>query len=420
VRLKSNYRRFVLVLAALALCLGVVLGLGASQKPPQAEAIQASVEWPQITLTQYLSGLSQPVDIVHAGDASGRLFIVERVGRIRIVKNRSLLPAPFLDIGGKISTAGEQGLLGVAFPPGYTAKGYFYVSYTDKAGATVVARYFTTADPDVADPGSEQILLTAPHPTANHYAGHIAFSPSDGHLYVAVGDGGYANDPYGYGQNTNTLLGKILRIDAESGVQPYAIPATNPYAQTAGYRPEIWALGLRNPWRFAFDRATADLYIADVGQALWEEVDCQPAASPGGENYGWNIMEGMHCFKSETCDPTGLTLPVVEYPHPAGCASITGGVVYRGVRFPAMRGVYFYADYCSGNIWGLKRDGADWQTSLLLDTDYRITAFGEDEDGNVYFANYFSGEIYRIADMSRMYLYFPAFGVAHDGGATAR
>jgi glucose/arabinose dehydrogenase len=405
-------------LAVLVLGITLTLGSGASESLPASAASQAA-GWPQITVALHAAGLTQPVDIVHAGDASGRLFIVERVGRVRIIKNGALLPAPFLDISGKISTAGEQGLLGLAFPPGYAAKGRFYVSYTDKSGATVIARYFVSADPDVADPASEQIVLTAPHPRTYHYAGHIAFSPSDGYLYISIGDGGYANDPYGYGQNTNTMLGKILRIDVESGVQPYAIPATNPYAQTAGYRPEIWALGFRNPWRFAFDRATADLYIADVGQDLWEEVDFQPAAGPGGENYGWNVMEGTHCFMADTCDATGKTLPVWEYPHPAGCASITGGVVYRGARFPAMRGIYFYADYCSGEIWGLQRGDVDWQASLLLDTAYRITAFGEDEDGNVYLTNYYSGEIYRLADTSRFYVRLPVFAVEYTPQSSA-
>jgi glucose/arabinose dehydrogenase len=402
-------------LVALVLGLGLALSGCADQGLPVAADSPVPAGQPEIALALHATGRNQPLNIAHAGDGSGRLFVVERGGRIRIIKDGAVLPVPFLDVSAKVRTAGgEQGLLGLAFSPDYASNGHFYVNYTDLQGTSVIARYSVASNPDVANASSETVLLTLEQPYANHNGGHIAFGPNDGYLYIGFGDGGSANDPLGSGQNTDTLLGKILRIDVESGVQPYAIPATNPYAQTAGYRPEIWALGLRNPWRFAFDRATGDLYIADVGQTLWEEVNFQPASSPGGENYGWNIMEGAHCFQSVTCDTTGLTLPVAEYDHSLGC-SITGGVVYRGAAYPALRGTYLYADYCSGRIWSLKRDGVAWEASLLLDTPYRITAFGEDEDGNVYLTHYTSGEIYRITDTSRVYVYLPVFGIARQG-----
>lgn len=402
-------------LVAFVVGLGLALSGCADQGLPVAADSPVPAGQPEIALALHMAGFNQPLNIAHAGDGSGRLFVVERGGRIRIIKDGAVLPAPFLDVSAKVRTAGgEQGLLGLAFSPDYASNGHFYVNYTDLQGTSVIARYSVSSNPDAADASSETVLLTLEQPYANHNGGHIAFGPNDGYLYIGFGDGGSANDPLGSGQNTDTLLGKILRIDVESGVQPYAIPATNPYAQTAGYRAEIWALGLRNPWRFAFDGATGDLYIADVGQALWEEVNFQPASSPGGENYGWSIMEGAHCFQSVTCDTAGLTLPVAEYDHSLGC-SITGGVVYRGAAYPALRGTYLYADYCSGRIWSLKRDGVAWEASLLLDTPYRITAFGEDEDGNVYLTHYTSGEIYRITDTSRVYVYFPVFGVADQG-----
>jgi len=360
--------------------------------------------WPQIALVPLVSGVSQPVHVTHAGDGSGRIFVVEQVGRIRIIRNGVLEATPFLDIAGRVGCCGERGLLSVAFPPGYAAKGHFYVNYTNKAGNTVVARYRLTTNPDVADPGSEQVVLTVSQPYVNHNGGQLAFGPSDGYLYIGMGDGGSGGDPENRAQNPAELLGKLLRINVEAGnPNTYTIPASNPFTQTAGYRPEIWALGLRNPWRFAFDRLTHDLYIADVGQDAYEEVDFQPAASTGGENYGWRIMEGLHCYNATTCNTGGLTLPVAEYEHGTndslGC-SITGGMVYRGSRFPQMQGLYFYGDYCRGKIWGLRRAGAVWETALLQTVGFNITTFGEDEAGDVYVADYGGGVIYRIVDQS--------------------
>ncbi len=361
-------------------------------------AAQRGGNWPQISLTKLVGGLSQPVHITHASDGSGRLFIVEQSGRIRIVKNSVLLDTPFLNITGRVLCCGERGLLSVAFPPGYANKGYFYVNYTRKPdGDTVVARYRITTDPDVADPDSEETVLIVDQPYANHNGGQLAFGP-DGYLYIGMGDGGSAGDPGNRAQNPGELLGKLLRIDVESGANPYAIPASNPYTRTTGYQGEIWALGLRNPWRFAFDRERGDLYIADVGQNRYEEVDYQPASSRGGENYGWRILEGSHCYNPPSgCVPPGRYVqPVAEYDHTQGC-SVTGGMVYRGQIYPRMQGIYFYGDYCSGRIWGLKR-GVTWQTVLLLDSPYALSTFGEDEAGNLYVADHAGGGIYRLAD----------------------
>ena len=360
---------------------------------------RSATAWPQIALLPLVSGVSQPVHVTNAGDGSGRIFVVEQGGRIRIIRNGVLEATPFLDIAGRVGCCGERGLLSVAFPPGYATKGRFYVNYTNKAGNTVVARYRLTTNPDVADPGSEQVVLTVPQPYTNHNGGQLAFGPNDGYLYIGMGDGGSGGDPENRAQNPAELLGKLLRIDVESGGNPYLVPATNPFVQTTGYRGEIWALGLRNPWRFAFDRLNGDLYIADVGQAEYEEVNYQPGASAGGQNYGWRIMEGSHCYNPANCNPSGLTLPVVEYSHAEGC-SITGGVAYRGTQFDRMHGLYFYADYCNGKIWGLRSAAASWSARLLLDTPFSITTFGEDEAGEIYVADFSGGEIYRIVDQS--------------------
>jgi glucose/arabinose dehydrogenase len=336
------------------------------------------------------------VGVTHAGDNTGKLYVVERAGRIRLIDNGTLLPTPFLDISTSVLSGGEQGLLGLAFPPGYATTGRFYVNYTRVPdGNTVIARYQRTANPNVADPASDNILLTIPQPFANHNGGQLAFGP-DGFLYIGLGDGGSGGDPQNNAQNDNSLLGKILRIDVESGVSPYAIPPTNPFVSTAGARGEIWAIGLRNPWRFSFDRLTGDLYIADVGQSSFEEVNFQPATSPGGENYGWRIMEGSHCFGDPACSSAGLILPVAEYDHGQGC-SITGGFVYRGQAYPRIQGVYIYADFCSGRFWGLKNDNTVWRNELLLAEPHSISSFGEDEAGNLYATDLGAGIVYEIA-----------------------
>ena len=379
-------------------------------------AAPSAAEWPQISLVKRFSGLTQPVHITHAGDGSGRLFFVEQPGRIRVSRGGTLLPVPFLDIASRVSCCGERGLLSVAFPPGYGSKRYFYVDYTDTAGNTVISRHRLGADADVADPGSEQIVLTIAQPYSNHNGGQLAFGP-DGYLYVGMGDGGSGGDPQNNAQSPTSLLGKILRIDVESGAAPYAVPVSNPFAGRAGYRGEIWALGLRNPWRFSFDRRTGDLFIGDVGQNRYEEVDFQPAGDPGGENYGWRIMEAGHCYDPNPCNQTGLLQPVFEYDHSQGC-SVTGGFVYRGSLYPRMQGVYFFADYCSGRLWGLRRDGNSFQSTQLLDSPYTVSTFGEDEAGNVYLADYGRGDVYQVTDPGAMagYVYrVPA--IAHNVGA---
>ena len=352
------------------------------------------VEWPQIKI-KLRRDLEAPVQITNAGDGSGRLFVVEQKGRIRIISDGGLLATPFLDISEHVSCCYEQGLLSVAFPPDYAKKQYFYINYTNIEDNTVVARYGLTSDPNVADPDSAETILRIDQPTTFHNGGHMAFGP-DGYLYIGVGDGHGDKTAVGeVPQLPSSLLGKMLRINVESGVFPYAIPDDNPFAQTAGYRGEIWALGLRNPWGFSFDSQTGDLYIGDVGRDRFEEINYQPASSRGGENYGWPIMEGLHCFASDSCSSTGLTLPVAQYPHSQGC-SIIGGTVYRGSRFISMQGIYFYADFCNGRIWGLRRVGDVWQSVLLYDAPFRIAAIGEDEDGNLYVTNYNQGTIYAL------------------------
>src|SRR5512144_194375 len=345
---------------------------------------------PVIGLEPFLGGFSQPVGMEHAGDGSNRMFIVEQAGLIRIVRDGRILPSPFLDATALVSCCGEQGLLGLTFPPGFAAKQYFYINYTDTAGNTVIARYHVSpGDPDAALRDSAEVILTVDQPFTNHNGGRLAFGP-DGFLYIGLGDGGSGGDPLGNAQNPRALLGKMLRVDVEGAVVPYGIPAGNPFAGSADFRQEIWATGLRNPWRYSFDPRTGDLYIADVGENLREEVNFQPASGRGGENYGWNIMEGLSCFGTGTCSQTGLTLPIADYDHGLGC-SVIGGHVYRGAQFPSLRGFYLYGDLCSGRIWGLRKAGDLWENVLLLDSDITITTFGLDEAGELYVTDYAGG-----------------------------
>ncbi|HEX8284572.1 MAG TPA: PQQ-dependent sugar dehydrogenase [Pyrinomonadaceae bacterium] len=392
--MSRRFRLAACVIAALACCL-IALSINSDSFKVAAQGSQL----PTLALGTPLGGFSSPVGVTHAGDGTNRLFIVEQGGRIRLVKNGALVAAPFLDISTRISAGGERGLLGLAFPHDYARKGYFYVNYTNPAGNTVISRFRRGANADAADPASEQILLTIAQPFANHNGGQLAFSQRDRYLYVSMGDGGSGGDPGNRAQNPAELLGKILRLDTETG-RPftYTSPSTNPFVSAAGFRPEIWALGVRNPWRFSFDRLTADLYMADVGQGSWEEINFQPAASAGAENYGWSIMEGTHCFNPPGCSVFGLTMPILEYGHGAGDCSVTGGYVYRAGAFPRMQGLYVYGDFCSGRIWGLRREGGVWQNSLLLDTTLQISAFGEDESGALYVAGYNTGSIYPLVD----------------------
>jgi glucose/arabinose dehydrogenase len=387
--------RFLLFLVAILIFLNI--GYYAAWDRPVKETV--SLAWPDISLSLAFSGIDQPTHITHAGDGSNRLFITEQRGRIILIKGDKIGARPFLDISKRTGCCGERGLLSVVFPPGYREKKYFYVNYTDKSGDTVVARFRTARDPDMADPNSEEIILTVKQPYANHNGGQLAFGP-EGYLYIGMGDGGSAGDPHGYSQNPSSLLGKMLRIDVESGRKPYATPPDNPFADHKAYRPEIWATGLRNPWRFSFDRKTGDLYIADVGQNKYEEINAEPKGSKGGRNYGWNIMEGLHCYNAEDCKRDGLALPVAEYDHDKGC-SVTGGMVYRGRRFPQMQGAYLYGDFCSGRIWGLRQSGEVWESKMLKDSGLSISTFGEDESGEIYVSDYGKGNIYKIETVTR-------------------
>ena len=330
------------------------------------------------------SGFERPVHVTHAGD--DRLFVVEQDGLIRIVQQGAVLDMPFLDVSALVNTDGlERGLLGMAFHPNYAENGWFFIYYTAAgSGANTVARY-TRLDTSRADPASAQIILSVDDPYPNHNAGQLAFGP-DGYLYVGLGDGGSAGDPHGNGQNTRVLLGKMLRLDV-NGELPYRVPEDNPFVDDANFRPEIWAWGLRNPWRYSFDRVTGDLYIADVGQYLWEEINFQPADSSGGENYGWSVLEGSHAFSGETA-PSNAVMPIAEYSHADGC-SVTGGYVYRGGLLPELQGVYFFGDWCTGITWTTRREAAgNWQTNIFMNTGRQISSFGEDVGGELYLVDY--------------------------------
>ncbi len=334
-----------------------------------------------ISLEPIISGLIQPLYVTHAFD--DRLFIVEQAGTIRIFQNGELLSTPFLDILDPVgSNSNEQGLLGLAFHPNYQENGYFFLDYTDVNGNTNIARYRVSSDHNVADPTSEQILLTIPQPFANHNGGMIAFGP-DGYLYIGMGDGGSQGDPQGNGQNPGTLLGSILRLDVDSADGSYTIPADNPFVDDPNARPEVWSIGLRNPWRFSFDRLTNDLFIADVGQNTWEEVNWLAGSTPGGQNLGWNNMEGQHCYTAN-CNPASFVLPVFEYNHTQGC-SITGGYIYRGQQFLSLYGNYFAADFCSGLIWGIfQQPDGRWESTIVHQSGLPINSFGEDVNGELY------------------------------------
>jgi glucose/arabinose dehydrogenase len=352
---------------------------------------------PELQLVPVVSSLSTPVVITNAGDGSNRLFIVEKVGRIRIVKDGTLLATPFLDIDPIVNSGGnEQGLLGLAFHPDYTGTGYFYVNYIDSSGDTVISRFAVSpGNPDIADPNSEFEILSVDQPFSNHNGGQIEFGP-DGYLYIALGDGGSGGDPGNRAQNLAVLLGKMLRIDIDNADPPlnYRIPADNPFVSDAGAADEIWAYGLRNPWRFSFDRLTGDIFIGDVGQEDWEEIDFQPASSPGGENWGWRCYEGTHEYNTSGCGPIGdYEMPILEYSSGSTTSncSVTGGYRYRGVAAPGLRGAYLYGDYCSGDVWAGVYDevGGTW-SAVDLDfstTPFSLRTFGEDEQGNVYLAS---------------------------------
>lgn len=358
---------------------------------------------PQLKLELIASGFSKPVDIKHAGD--NRLFVVERQGAIKILRPNGTVDAtPFMNIANKVnSVGGEQGLLSLAFSPTYKQDGFFFVNYIRGAGAgtSVIARYKVhPLDSNLADTASETILFQLPQPFDNHNGCDLRFGP-DGYLYASFGDGGSANDPNGNGQNLGTLLGKIIRINPFQGAT-YTVPSSNPFVNTIGALPEIWAYGLRNPWRCSFDRITGDYWIADVGQNVIEEVNCQPAASSGGLNYGWRCYEGSAPFNTVGCTNSGYEAPVFEYTHtsPNGC-SITGGYVYRGAKYQNMFGNYFFTDFCSGRIWCTTKTGSTYSTTVLNNYfQFQFSSFGEDQAGELYLASHGSGNIHRIKDTS--------------------
>lgn len=345
----------------------------------------AQFQWVEIA-----SGFTQPLDLEDAGD--GLFYIVEQIGLIHVLQNGEKVEQPFLDIRKRVGTqASEQGLLGLTFDVDYRQNRLFYLDYTDKQGDTVIARYQAAPDGLSADPNSEQILLQVKQPYGNHNGGNVAFGP-DGFLYIGMGDGGSGGDPEDRAQNPDTLLGKLLRI-AVSGQERYGIPADNPYVNGGG-RAEIFAIGLRNPWRFSFDQKTGDLYIADVGQGEWEEVNFMAGVVPG-VNYGWDYREGFHAYEGEPPTDLDLTNPVLEYGHDQGC-SVTGGYVYRGSELPQLYGVYLYGDYCTGTVWGtLKPTEGDWQSVELFSTNENISAFGQDQQGELYLIAH-GGRIYKL------------------------
>jgi glucose/arabinose dehydrogenase len=339
-------------------------------------------------------GLQNPL-YVTAPPSDGRLFVVERAGRIRIIRTGEVSPVPFLDIADRVSTGGERGLLGLAFHPAYADNGWFFVNYSDPDGNTRIERYAVSADPDVADPASAVRLLQIDQPFGNHNGGMITFGP-DGMLYVGMGDGGSANDPHGHGQNPQTLLGALLRIAVDGHTQPYGIPDDNPFVDRPEGRDEIWAIGLRNPWRFSFDRMGDHLLIADVGRSAWEEIN---AVSPaiGGLNYGWQEMEGRQCTGLGGCRADDFALPIVAYGHDQGC-SIIGGYVYRGDDVPEIDGHYFYSDFCTGWLrsfrigeGGAISEHTEWPVGNLG----TIVSFGEDAFGELYIVS-LGGRIHRL------------------------
>jgi len=372
--------------------LALVALLGGS-RPGHAGSMAVPADESPVALAQVVTrGLQKPLFLTHAGDGSPRLYVLEQPGRIRLLEQGVLSSTPFLDLADRVLMDDtERGLLGLAFHPDYRRNGRFFVNYTRQPdGATVVAEYRRGSSPDAAS-RDERVVLVVMQPESNHNGGMIAFGP-DGYLYIGMGDGGAWGDPGNRAQNFNELLGKILRIDVDHG-DPYAIPADNPFAREGG-RPEIYAVGMRNPWRFSFDRESGGLWVADVGQKKWEEVDL---VTRGG-NYGWRVMEGAHCYNPAVACPTaGFALPVMEYGHEEGRCSIIGGYVYRGRAIPALRGAYVSGDFCSGEVFAFRKSEGGEATgpTVLLKTGFRISSFGQDAEGELYVFD-LGGGIYRL------------------------
>jgi glucose/arabinose dehydrogenase len=344
------------------------------------------------------AGFDRPLAAVHSGDGSDRLFVVEQGGRIAVVRDGRRADRPFLDVAELITAGGEQGLLGLAFHPDFPSDPRLFVNYTEaEEGDTIVSSLRVSPDDaDQVDPASEEVLLRIGQPYANHNGGALAFGP-DGFLYVATGDGGSGGDPHDNGQRTDTLLGKILRIDVDAAGdgRRYGIPPDNPFAGGGG-EPEIWLYGLRNPWRMSFDRDTGDLWIGDVGQGAWEEIDVHRAGTAGGVNFGWARMEGAHCVAGQECDETGMADPIAEYGHGEGC-TVIGGYVYRGAAQPALAGAYLFADFCSGQVWAIDAAGTGQQEPIRVgQLDGNVSSFGEDESGELYATTLSGGELLQV------------------------
>lgn len=403
-RMSIAARAVILALALLPV-IGIQFASGrdvvVSARPASGDSFDATKI--SISFSRVARHLSQPLFVTHAGDNSGRLFIVEKGGRIKILKNGAVLSTPFLNISAKVSKGSEQGLLGLAFHPDYATNGLFYVDYTNTAGDTVIAEYKNAVPSDNVAETAERVLMHIDQPYANHNGGMLAFGP-DNFLYIGMGDGGSGGDPGNRAQNINSWLGKILRIDVYDppGAANYAIPTDNPFFGKNGFD-EIFAIGVRNPWRFSFDSVTGDLWIGDVGQDRYEEVDRSTAPKAGlGLNYGWKVLEAKHCYPSGTsCRKTGMTFPMAEYSHSLGC-SVTGGYVYRGLDYYGLVGGYLFGDYCSGRIWALKASGPATQTPVLMvDTGFLISSFGEGPDGKLYVVDIGAGEIWQVVAQYR-------------------
>jgi glucose/arabinose dehydrogenase len=399
---------FYLIMSTLSLFM-LISPASKAQAPISSAALELS-------LVDFASGLDQPLGLTHAGLGDNRLFVYEQEGRIKIIQpNGQVLDTPFLNITSRVESEGnEEGLLGLVFHPNYANNGYFYVNYTHTSGRTTytrISRFTVTSNPNVANPNSEEVLLTVIQPFSNHNAGDIHFGP-DGYLYIPLGDGGSGGDPQNNAQNMRTLLGKIVRIDVNAqagspsdceglGAGNYTIPAGNPSVDGPGGNcDEIWATGLRNPWRSSFDRLTGDLYVGDVGQNAWEEVNFQEAGSPGGTNYGWRCYEGNHAFELAGCKArSSYTFPIFEYAQGNNNCSVIAGYVYRGTKYPAMYGHFLLTDYCSGIFWDLVRESNGWQVTQHTNLqNFGRVAFGEDAQGELYVVDMAANKIYCLVE----------------------
>lgn len=388
---KLHYSVMILVVVITLLAVIGVLAILFYTSRPQPTSTEPPAA-ATITTEQVASGFTQPTSIV-AAPGDDRLYIMEQTGTIKRVTPGQTDTQLFMDISNKVTVEGEMGLLGLAFHPDYAQNGYIFVNYVDKNQNTVIARYHT--DQNMVDVASEKVILQVEQPYTNHNGGDLTFG-SDGFLYIALGDGGQAGDPHDNGQNLNSLLGKVLRIDINTE-EAYGVPSDNPFAGQAGKRPEIWAYGLRNPWRMSFDSKTNDLYIADVGQGELEEINFQLASSKGGENYGWRCFEGTNEYNLEGCEGVNDAIaPIIEYNHEEGRCAVTGGYVYRGSMYPSLEGKYFYGDFCGSQLYYAEQTNGSWHQTLALQTDFAISAFGEANDGELYLADYDSGGIHKI------------------------